>query len=187
MHECMTTDDHLGNKFLLTLNQHTSIFWGMLAKWLGFLDARNVQSSGYPVLQVGFPCVSAVSASCLHRGRKAKVWREAWCRFQETQKATLELDVVTYGITISATIAGSKWQHANGLVQDLKGSLEKKIDFQQVESLRFPKSDDFFLWFFLGWSFLKDIRIFVSLVIDFWILLALSKSMNNKIYGCFRK
>ena len=92
--------------------------------------------------------MSAVSASCLNRGRKAKVWREAWCRFQETQKATLELDVVTYGITISATntIAGSKWQHANGLVQDLKGSLEKKIDFQQVESLRFPKSD-FFLCF----------------------------------------
>ena len=66
MHECMTTDDHLGNKFLLTLNQHTSIFWGMLAKWLGFLDARNVQSSGYPVtflcmLQVGKVCVSRVS------------------------------------------------------------------------------------------------------------------------------
>ena len=97
-------------------------------------------------------CVSRVSQLFKNRGRKAKVWREAWCRFQETQKATLELDVVTYGITISATNsepAGSKWQHANGLVQDLKGSLEKKIDFQQVESLRFPKSD-FFLWFFLG-------------------------------------
>ena len=65
MHECMTTDDHLGNRFLLTLNQHTSIFWGHVSKVVGFSGCQERSKLRYSplpklcVLQVGLQCVSA--------------------------------------------------------------------------------------------------------------------------------
>lgn len=123
----------------------------MLAKCLGFLDARNVLSG--TTLGCAWVCVCQPPVSFLDSwGRKAKVWREAWCRFQETQKATLELDVVTYSTTISAT--AGKWQHANGLVQDLKGSLF--IDrFPKMENVSFLKVTFIVFWrmiFFEGYS-----------------------------------